>query len=444
MKIILASLFSVFLGFSAWAAAPAAPAGAVRIGVAAALKGRVEALPSAARTAGRVLAGGDAIFLNDKISTDAKGRLQVILLDETVFTLGPNSTMVLDSFVYNPETGAGEASADVVKGYFRFITGKVGKKNPGKFKVKVPVGTLGVFGTIVSGKVEGGETTVVLDGPGAGNNASEKAGRVIVEDKSGGAVTLSRPGYSVTIGQKGISGSFKASPELLAGISGALLPKMQKPGKAKEVNADYQAAEDSSGQDSASGRDYLASVKSVSELGAALATAGDDAVGGGLGDVFSGMTEEEIAATTENYLNPRWEDIRRIQGSATLAYNGGYGSFMSPGSVCNGGVLNCMGSWGYSLDINFDSRSIAATAYMTSPNINDALGTPTPVTINYSASSGIATFTRNTEDIVGGSYTWTFANAGLNTHDVSVNGTCTFNAGGDTGASVAEGLATRD
>src|SRR5258708_4230703 len=95
-----------------------------RIGSAGAVAGRVQATAPAAGAVGRVIGSGQPLYLNDAVTTDAQGRLQVLLLDETVFTIGPNSSMVLDSFIYDPN-GASKLSARILKGVFRFVTGKI-------------------------------------------------------------------------------------------------------------------------------------------------------------------------------------------------------------------------------------------------------------------------------------------------------------------------------
>ena len=73
--------------------------------------------------------------------------MQVLLLDETVFTIGANSDMVLDTFVYEPSTSADIISARLQKGVFRWVTGKVARKDPASMKVILPVGTIGIRGT---------------------------------------------------------------------------------------------------------------------------------------------------------------------------------------------------------------------------------------------------------------------------------------------------------
>src|SRR5687767_10798383 len=80
-----------------------AAAGAARAGVAAAVRGEVKlaAVPGL-REVGKDVASGDPIFLGDQVTTGVEGRLQIMLADETVFTIGPNAAMTIDTFVYDP------------------------------------------------------------------------------------------------------------------------------------------------------------------------------------------------------------------------------------------------------------------------------------------------------------------------------------------------------
>lgn len=193
-----------------------APAGAQGIallkpvGAAAVVRGRVEAVAQSSGLVGRVIGSGQPIYLNDLITTDNNGHLQIVLLDETVFTLGPNASLLIDRFIYDPDSGSGEVSARIVKGVFRFITGKIAQKKPSSMKVALPFGTIGIFGTMVAGKVDDQESTVVLMGPGGQNNADEKEGRIRVEN-AGKSVMILRPGYATKV-----SAGHAPSPPFLA------------------------------------------------------------------------------------------------------------------------------------------------------------------------------------------------------------------------------------
>ncbi|MBI5629884.1 MAG: FecR domain-containing protein [Elusimicrobia bacterium] len=149
---LIAAALSLTLGVSPAVAQIPAAASPGRIGVAAAVHGLVQAT-APGQSVGRIVQSGRPLYQNDHVTTDAQGRLQVMLLDETVFTLGPNSDMVLDEFVYDPVTDAGKVTARITKGAFRFVSGKIARKKPSNVQIKLPVGTIGIRGTIVVGQI---------------------------------------------------------------------------------------------------------------------------------------------------------------------------------------------------------------------------------------------------------------------------------------------------
>ena len=83
------------------------------------------------------------VDIGARVTTGPTGRVQVVLLDETVFTIGPNSDMVIDEFVYDPDLSPRKVSVRVAKGIFRWVTGRVAPKDPAGMKVTLPVGTIG-------------------------------------------------------------------------------------------------------------------------------------------------------------------------------------------------------------------------------------------------------------------------------------------------------------
>lgn len=129
-----AAMAILSLGFSDLAVA----ADGDRAGIAAAVVGGVKRLAFAvpvARRAGSVgtnISTGANIFLGDTIRTGPGGRVQILLLDQTSFTICANASMVIDEFVYDPRSGDGKISARVTKGAFRFVTGRIAAKYPSK------------------------------------------------------------------------------------------------------------------------------------------------------------------------------------------------------------------------------------------------------------------------------------------------------------------------
>src|SRR5688572_10275402 len=108
-------LLPAFLLASAAASAAPLPVALTDIGVAAAVRGAVSAVAPGREAVGRVISSGKPLYLNDKVKTGKGGRLQIMLLDETTFTIGQDSEMLLDEFVYDPATSSGKVSAKIVK-----------------------------------------------------------------------------------------------------------------------------------------------------------------------------------------------------------------------------------------------------------------------------------------------------------------------------------------
>ena len=289
-----------------------------RIGAAGAVSGRVSA--AAPGAAERGLASGGDVFHNDAVQTDARGRLQVMLLDETVFTVGPDSKIVLDEFIYDPFTDAGKVSAQVTKGVFRFVTGKVARKKPDGMKVKLPVGTIGIRGTIAGGRVEpDGSALIALLGPGPDNNSDERPGGLTVSN-AGQSVDIDVPGYAtrITAPDQPPSPPFPLTPEMLASISAAPEPAAG----GGDAGGGSGSASEESGQDTAVGGENSAAKSDAAEEEQSLAET-------------SSLASQTLAFGGAF----SWDDLRNSLASGSAFYNGvgnyscsGTGSCSSPGS----------------------------------------------------------------------------------------------------------------
>jgi hypothetical protein len=292
------------------------PASALsKIGTAAAVRGAVKAV-SAGSAVGHVIASGKPLFLNDHVTTDAEGRLQVLLLDETIFTLGPNSDMVLDEFVYDPKTSAGKITASIAKGTFRFVTGKVASKDPSKLKIKVAVGTIGVRGSIGVGETGPGGTTIINGGARVPDNHDDAAG--IYAQSNGKTVNLIQPGVGTHIDPNGSMADAHFMAGELNRIMGTLQTQIGK-GAGKggaPAAAGRRTATDASGRSTAVGGILAAASAETS----ALADQGDLLVTQGV---------QQSASVLPNGLST-WALIQGLTGSGTYngtgSYSGGAGS----------------------------------------------------------------------------------------------------------------------
>ena len=122
---------------------------AEKVGVAAAVNPDAFSGSGGARKQLRI---GKSIFYNERISTDASGVVQVLLVDGSTFTVGKNSDLVIDKFVYNPRKDTGEIVSTFSKGSMRYIGGKISKK-PGGVKVNTPDGSLAIRGGMFQGSI---------------------------------------------------------------------------------------------------------------------------------------------------------------------------------------------------------------------------------------------------------------------------------------------------
>lgn len=130
---------------------------------------------------------GTPVRMKDELRTGDNGRLQVTFLDDTVLTLGANASIIIDSYVFDPEDGVGNTVFQATKGAFRFATGRIKNLKQASIAVSTPFADIGVRGTEFWGGVLDGKFGVLL-----------LQGEVSVSNQAG-RVTLSAPGQGTDI-----------------------------------------------------------------------------------------------------------------------------------------------------------------------------------------------------------------------------------------------------
>ena len=165
------------------------------------LVGIVGAISGTAKAGTRELKAGDKIYLNETIYAGIDSGTQILLLDQSTFTIGSDSEVVMDTFIYDPATNDGKIVANVKKGSLKIISGLISKKNPDSLTVNVPEGTLGSRGTEFQTIVSNQKTDTLLIGPGKNNTLGLRPGAVLVGNNLG--QTLLNNPYSVASMVKG-------------------------------------------------------------------------------------------------------------------------------------------------------------------------------------------------------------------------------------------------
>ena len=179
----------------------------------------------------------DKIYMLSEVTSGDDAKMQILFKDESMFTVGSNSEMVINEFVYNPSSGSGKMTASIKRGAFRFMSGRVAK-DPNAVKINTPSASMGVRGTLFEGVVganassiakasgvipadadieeSGDSTLIVLRGPGRGNRGSDRRGEVDVSTDTM-TVTLdeSNSAAFVTADGNDIFGPFPLSTEAL-------------------------------------------------------------------------------------------------------------------------------------------------------------------------------------------------------------------------------------
>jgi len=220
MKKILSLFILLILPFSTVAVAEKVNIEKQLIGIVGAVSGKVN-------TQSRELKTGDKIYLNETIFADKDSGTQILLLDQSTFTIGSESEVVMDTFIYDPDTNDGKIVASVKQGSLKVISGLISKKNPDSLTVKVPEGTLGSRGTEFQTMVSKKQTSTLLIGPGKNNTLGLRPGAVLVGNKLGSTL-LNNP-YNITTMQKG------KAPDQAKKITKGQLKKFNKKMKALKV-----------------------------------------------------------------------------------------------------------------------------------------------------------------------------------------------------------------
>jgi len=171
-------------------------AAAAKIGVTSATDG--EPLGKPPTEAERVLRVGVDVQANEVITTKAGDRAHLMFLDGTSLTVGPDASLVIDKFVYDPNSKTGDLAITASKGVFRLVGGKISKTNA--IVVNTPSNTIGIRGGIAMLDVNQTKTRSIFI-----------FGFSMTIGANGRIETITRPGTEVTTS----FGSLPGKPSIL-------------------------------------------------------------------------------------------------------------------------------------------------------------------------------------------------------------------------------------
>ena len=108
-------------------------------------------------------AKGTGVEMADVVKTTA-GKTGITFADDTKVQVNENSKLVIDDFVYDPNSKkGGKLAMNVALGTVRYASGAVAKNNPDSVKINTPTASIAVRGTDFTATVdELGRSTIIL------------------------------------------------------------------------------------------------------------------------------------------------------------------------------------------------------------------------------------------------------------------------------------------
>jgi hypothetical protein len=93
---------------------------------------------------------GQIVFEADGLRTGGDGKVGVTLNDDTRLSLGPNSELKLDRFMYAPADSAFSLVLKFVRGAATYVSGRIAKVAPDSIRLETPAAIIGVRGTTLA------------------------------------------------------------------------------------------------------------------------------------------------------------------------------------------------------------------------------------------------------------------------------------------------------
>ncbi len=152
-------------------------AAAASTSAAAQVVGKAATVNPDASKSGQVLTIGASVVHNERIVTDAAGSTQLLFIDQTTLSIGPNSELTIDDYVFDINRGVGKMTVSLGKGLMRFIGGQI--THNGVATVKTTPATIGIRGGIADISTDGQTTS-----------ASNAFGTLTITDRSGPTVNV--------------------------------------------------------------------------------------------------------------------------------------------------------------------------------------------------------------------------------------------------------------
>ncbi len=161
----------------------AAPAVAQQVGTATAVNPLSESTPPGG-TATPLIVGAHVVH-NERIHTSPNGTVQLRFTDKSSMSIGPNTEIVINEYVYDPNANSGHLLATLTEGALRYVGGEL--SHAGAATITTSAANIGIRGGTAT-IVQGAKGTEVIDHFGT-----------ITIHNGGGDFSLWRPDFGASI-----------------------------------------------------------------------------------------------------------------------------------------------------------------------------------------------------------------------------------------------------
>src|SRR6202044_2107077 len=145
-------IVALVVGFSS-ALFAAASASAQQVGTATAVNPLSESTPPGG-TATPLIVGAHVVH-NERIHTSPGGTVQLRFTDKSSMSIGPNTDLVINEYVYDPNANSGHLLATLTEGALRYVGGNL--SHAGAASITTSAANIGI---------RGGTVTIIQDSKG--------------------------------------------------------------------------------------------------------------------------------------------------------------------------------------------------------------------------------------------------------------------------------------
>ena len=124
------------------------------------------------------------VFSYDTVKT-GNGKVGIEFIDQTRVDVTEHSNLIIDEFVYDPNSKTGKLNLSAKLGTIRYASGQIAKNSATEVKITTPTATIGVRGTDFTMTIdEVGSSTIILL-PSCDTNGNCFVGEISVESDAG-------------------------------------------------------------------------------------------------------------------------------------------------------------------------------------------------------------------------------------------------------------------